>query len=1183
LAVKLVPGLGVPAKVGPTSSAANLAEIAEHVQVSNLAPKPGENTSHARPTMLANVSSFAENVQEAWNALAPGAAVGAFGKLPESAKQDFMEWQGMVAAVALSNIYSGMGLNLSVDPMVLNGAGNAAVKCVLLEMEKDADYKDAVHGKQGTLYYICQNQKPFAIFHPKIGLCPMKNYDPAIFDGVLPWYEKDAKNCHAGWKSILGLDPFCLQRVAWWAGANNLIAYQTYLLGKLGAVPGLPAALAVKGAVANASSINSDWPGKGNSFGTAMMAYLDLAGNACPIPELFLDTMAISSIGAEKNNRMVYNTAAGEKPIFFQNDGGKLNAYAPVPPFKKSMMDLLSICSLQTIDFTANWDGKGLLSGVTVVVIFDTPSGSLKMHRTYSYDKLRLVQMPYLMLWPFVPMPAGMSLWKSFYATWHDQTQGLDDRPIGSNGKPISIATNKLGYDWGTQGVTHTVYRPTASEQAWPVCVGDAPFRYAVLTSTDVVSGAVEEIGLVFMPKYPEYPATAGKSVTVPVTLAVDFGTTSTVCAMSSPMFVGKTDITLPFMDYSRCVTCEDDTARETVNTMHWLGSKEGGPAWQWDQKLFSVAQLFNQSPAKIILGKLPMAAQQEYYVDGRLFLVSGDALVALANAVTDADPLLTQQIMNDMKFNHGSDNKNYFAASIFLAGIYQYAILYLLKEKFVPEEGTSFVDLRVSYPNDVTLDALQQNWGYARTILNKVMDPSLTAPITAPTYYTEATAATAYQLINAPETVTNALVSLDLGGGTTDISISNKAQYPNDVRNLSIRYAGREIMVSSLVEFYRKLNPALPAIVSDSDFSNLWPEGDLEAAKLYGHFNKLCSPVDEKGKPIPPKISFLHGLTNNSTLRMSVEMLLAKGMNMGQATDLNATNLPRQLIAMKLIMLMQVVARTVRENIELWKDPIIKTFNLVGKNLEINLSVSGTGAQMLQYVFDCNMTDLEDLKTPAALDMNSKMAQCLNLMNTIFYEKLMDILPDGVCTSLKIYVDRDVAKKQNVSYGMLNPAIAGLKPKQPAPGAGGLVPGFPALAGAAGKMTPAQRAIETAKRQTELHAYSVDELDAYINGQKDGEGAVVKHGVMDYWKWYEQIFFPAPANTNRGLGHTVDAMSSLGEQANYLPYFTNAKMTVAQNRAAYMIEPEQLPYLDLLTGMYMVEELLDWEIAQRQ
>lgn len=106
---------------------------------------------------------------------------------------------------------------------------------------------------------------------------------------------------------------------------------------------------------------------------------------------------------------------------------------------------------------------------------------------------------------------------------------------------------------------------------------------------------------------------------------------------------------------------------------------------------------------------------------------------------------------------------------------------------------------------------------------------------------------------------------------------------------------------------------------------------------------------------------------------------------------------------------------------------------------------------------------------------------------------------------------------------------------------------------------------------QRTVSGYDLKSLDAYISDLKY------------YWEQYEEIYFPNPSITNRGLGIQVKAMSELMEASVYNAYFTSAKMEVAKSRAPYMIEPEQEAYLDQLKGMYMVEELLNWLIAQNQ
>ena len=117
---QLVPALADGATKGPFQSALDLGQIAKAVKVSNLTPDGTANTSHARPTMFSGVSSFVENVKTVLAAVSSGAPAGAAAALTETAVKDFAEWQGMIAAVALSNVYCGMGLNLSVEQMNIN-------------------------------------------------------------------------------------------------------------------------------------------------------------------------------------------------------------------------------------------------------------------------------------------------------------------------------------------------------------------------------------------------------------------------------------------------------------------------------------------------------------------------------------------------------------------------------------------------------------------------------------------------------------------------------------------------------------------------------------------------------------------------------------------------------------------------------------------------------------------------------------------------------------------------------------------------------------------------------------------------------------------------------------------------------------------------------------------------------
>ena len=550
----LVPDLANVAQKGPIVAQIELDQIVDNVTI-DLA-QAAQTTSHARPSMFASISSFAENVRKALNAVDGTQPPSVYAGLDDLVKRDFAEWQGMVAAVALSHVYSGAGLEISVDPVYLDGH-NQVERCILMEMDKDAVYKQAVTQRDpltgdptgGYLYYICQNGVPFALFHPGVGLCAMKQYDAAIFDGVLSWHESIAEDgCHAGWKFIAEpgqahLDDFCLSRIAWWAGQNNLRQYKNFIQNLQRDRTHVPSPnLVSPAALPNTVNIDSVWPGKGTAFGTTMMFCLDINGVAYSLPELFMDTLLLTYVEKQENNKLVYNASTGEKKIGFLGDPEALAAFAPIPPFRKAFVKLLDNCTLENLVFDAT-TVAGKIQTILVEATILSPAGeTFTISRKYSAKMICQGKVPHLMIWPYMEMPKGMNLWNNYHATWYEQAKSVS--PLRDCNDKMLRMISGLSYSFADQGTTRKVFRPTAQHDAWEVCTGTAPFRYAILTGKYQDDGAAMEMGMIFVPAIPEYDPYSAQSVffvnqTSPVKLAIDFGTTSTVCALRSNLLNG--------------------------------------------------------------------------------------------------------------------------------------------------------------------------------------------------------------------------------------------------------------------------------------------------------------------------------------------------------------------------------------------------------------------------------------------------------------------------------------------------------------------------------------------------------------------------------------------------------------------------------------------------------------------
>lgn len=1165
----LIPGLAAPNADGPIISGANLNTIAGSVYVD--LEKASDRASHARPAMMAFLSGFVRNVLTALDTLTPGKPLTDYTSLDAKVKQDFAQWQGLTAAVVLNGIYSSVGLSLSVMSVPL-ASTKLIDRCVLMEMDRDPYYRQAVQRDKmgnlvsGTLFYICQKGTPFALFHPGIGIVPMHTFDPAIFRGILPWYV--AEECHKGWQFIaepggkVTLDDIFLSRIAWWANKNHLLNYGAYITGRQkDAACQAPAELASSMYIPGADQINSVWDGAGTNFSSTILFCQDAAGVPCSLPEVFCEKLLISSMG--EGNQMVYNTPAGTVPVSFSVPG--LSKYVPVPPLTVGAMDLLTRCSLTELSFDADLQNSVKLRAVTVCATLQNPQReTFTIKSVFGPGKLLLGCLPYLMLWPFVDMPDGPSCpnpWKQYYATWIDQTGGIFQEDGGLSIEGMSLVS-EISFDFENQGHAYEV-ADASQNTCWTVCCGDRAFRYAKVTGK-IRDEVLPNLGVVIMPKYPTYdPGLGGcKQATTPVKVGVDFGTTSTVCALTSPLLPGGTQI-LTYQDYGRAVTCDDMKAKQALDEGRWLG-RSGEAGWTMNSKIFTVAQLFNRTKEVgpnwgAVGGLIP----QEYYVDSRMFLISGQSMVAYSAAnAGKKDPLRDQQILNDIKFDNALDPKNYHAASTFLAGIYIHVVLFLLKNKIVPAAGGSYLELRASYPNTTTLAALRTSWINAVNIVNRLMTANLTAPIQAlcnnDQFYTEAAATTAYQrsafggMIAAVPTV----VSVDIGGGTTDISITNAARV-GDVRNMSLRYAGREMMVTTLVEYFRRFSKgAANAVDYKGTFKELW-KADDGSNQMQSLFFALCDNANTADE--------LKFLSQNNTIRMIVEMLLAGGMTLSNNLGVR---LLRQLIALKFILVMRLTARVVWQNFDIWNLPN----DLVGGKLPINLAVSGTSAQLLQYVFYCKMTDLGKANVNSS---NPNVANCVKLFTRMFECELKDKLPEGVGVDLQFYVRSDVSDKREVAFGMLEDSASNpFAPKSLGEVVTSNTVDIDEFADPnAEKLKQAKAADEVKAR---LLTFPHDKLEEYLKG---GNG---KYGIIPYLVTYEKLFPVGIVGSDLGFGTANSTISAL------LNSFdgnleSQARFTAANSFAKYMVDEAQKPYETELACTYLIEDMIDRAMAQFQ
>lgn len=1224
-----VPGLTNNSLMGPSIfNGLSLEQVSKGIAV---ADNNTEKADQARPTVLANTSSFATSVNY-YVQLTANKLTNTEMKRP--GYQDYLEWQGLAAALALRNIYSVKGLDLSIMPVKLNAA-NLVDACILYSMAKDEAYQYAVDYNalgqpvSGTLFYFCQKGVPFALFHPEIGICPKKDYDRSIFEGILDWYDSSS-----GWKNLLDpgkpdsyiMEKFYLNRLAWWLSENGLTAAYNKCLASLpnynhNFYTGLKGDALVGAALidqiaknvtlpgASQTRVNALWGNKGSKVLTACMAY-HYNGQKLPLPTLYTDKLFLAAISKEVPSRLIYNVTNGVETraldIGFTNNSGypDLDSFCPVAPFTMSGAEVLATqCKLTNLRFVPEAQTFGLIA-VNVEASVQTPDGEVvTIKHRYTCENIMQGSLPYAMVWPCVELPEDS--WHQYYATWTDPYYSPQNLLKDTSGKLLTMRPSNLMQMQMNVGTKNIVNRASATGQnKWTVWYSDKQFDYAALSCLKQANGIDSDmLGVIFVPY--KRPIKAGDpaamQVTTPTILAVDFGTTSTVVSVKPTTFIKPKELT--YSDYSCTITVEDADAKNKVMKHHWLGTDK-----EHNGKLFSVAQLFTRADGTT--GPNPnvitAAGNNRYYVDGRMFVVSGALLTEYAANSFDA-----QQIYNDMKFSATTNPVYMHAAAIFLAGLYQYAMLYLLSNYYVPVAGVDYVTLYASYPNDVTRSSLQQSWQYAQNILSDTLSGELLSPLDAGAicYRTEAQATTVYNLNPNRAVQIPHMISVDIGGGTTDIALKNLqnilmgAPDSGNVKQLSIRYAGREMMVESLVECYRRyadetIDPTA-MMGKTTAFSNLWSAVDM--TNLITQFVNTCQNAQNQVA--------LGALVKDSTLRQFVECLLAGGMDIGDPALKSEHRILRQTITLKFGMLMLTLAQIIARNIEIWNDSNGK-LAAPGNILSLDMVVSGTSAQLLKYVFNCNLGDLDNKNYAAAVALPNVQAG-IGIIND-FIEYIMretlgkdaDTVMGEKGTANEIHVDftfhvnPDVALKQEVSFGMIEmkmphgaaydydphtPPVAAAAPTAvPAAtptGRFGHFGGGAAGASAATTMNPAVKAALRQQRQTKATNCIMNSdytaLQNFINGD-----------LATFVRLFDTHVAPYPSKCN------VSPLKINGQAENDLPTmlsnfteaeFTQVKMSTATAHSAYMCEEEQEPYLDVLARLYLVDELFNYQMTKYQ
>lgn len=1042
---------------GPAETNATLSQLAQtmgDVPVGNMV-----NASHSVPNPLGNITSFANAIQTITDALQkdPDNGINYLKKLAEEnpvRANQFNEWLGLCALVALRNVYSmnGLQVELVYEPFA-DEPFDRAVYFSLANM--DYQYSWMAGNKNGIknngMFYLRVNGQCVAVYNFEVGLCPMQQYQTSEWAYCIPWFDPSrSENVHQCWINpfeLLGENVYLMDRLAHWLTLNHGAA-----------VVGVFYPAAVMTPIHPATCLTPSWQTSQNqlnlaitsyipaskqalaasaaaNFCTGYAAYLDRNGTPCPMPNLLTESLFLADISQGGSCGLGYpvhgdNWSKSWKPLVLTSNLNQLDTSVVVPtlPFTEEGCKSLECgyddgdYELQDVSFCAYGDASRPLQYILaqVTLRFAVTKESFTFVHVYLPEKIRIGLIPYLGVWPNVKLPVG-SGWKHYIATQTPSHSSsfmnlTEKRKIWDGAKPAMIELSVYG-GTSTQVCESgaNLADPNKADCKWEITHSETPFRFATAQYVYTQQGirVKTPCGAVFI----RQNETFEPSATQDFELAIDFGTTSSVCAVQGP---DKIPQCLPFKDYLQNVTVGSLTGEILpVEESRLLGT---APKWDGDvnersvlyqKKVMSVAQLFANHTSNL----LP-------YVDGRFFLANS----AILCRYIDGNNFATRGIYNELKLAERSAADVLDATAGYLAGLYLHALFYVM------EQGGRITRLNLSYPDQSFELELRSRWDAASNIINNCLDadsfyrlnlcdqlaPQLpgtaSAPQTLRKFWTEAEAAS-----NNFNT-TGKRVVIDIGGGTADISI------PDTDKVTSVQFAGRELMVNSIIESYRHWHGNGP--LRKSSFEEMWgmPLGTGTGSakpKLIDEFNNRCA-------ALAPNAPSLRTAMEDQTLRMLTEVLM-NDYELDIKTGYKYS-LFRSIITLKFGLLLSMVAQFILDN----KDQLMQS-PIMGANgwqYPLELRFVGTAAKTLEHVFAAPLKDIDGKDN----DTSSIVKEIANLIQQI----------TEIPFKVTISVSEDVQEKKEVAFGMLKTA--------PVAGAGigidtPIIPGLEGLHGLGGSL----------------------------------------------------------------------------------------------------------------------------------
>ena len=870
-------------------------------------------------------------------------------------------WEGIICMIALNEVY---GFNVTTRIMDLSGQNGG--QTFLQELISDALGIDfpCFNGNANALLIFERNDCPIAIFHPDTIICPFKKIDVTKAFSGINWF-----NAQGGWSPI---DSVLFNQ----SNADDNWAVAHGLYNWLGQFSNVTAAMNLRARIGQAYASNPKLQQSVTAGGYAPLG-LNQVNNANNSEFAYITGLCAGN-NALSNRVNILNSLthgiAGFPTDFFSDLLGicrEDSIKVPVAGYKIGTglyvikpltKEVVSHPQIEVLNVQITPDSASNAVNVSaqfqLTIGQDGNTASITIEKTRRYvtgdDIYFINSLPIISEWPYVNI--ADDYWSRYFVgvfkndadlnlpqnnlLWIDNGGSSVQTLLGGQGQyrlyqATSVDIEVFAYD----------QTPAISSNNSDNVVGNWEVYYtskfpSVISLSTMVAGVKHTLGVFTLDRNSAY-AGIQNATGITRTIGVDFGTTSTNCYIDNP---GGNPVAVPAKTSGSWTKFLTDFADGTVRSD---GNEPGEiiRRWQSDQNrgdMFHTAcKMFGNPQGQI-----------DPYLDGCVLYMDQGTLADIKNdefVKLGVNSLRACNYYTDLKFPpiviNGANLGYTDARKTFLATVIVNAALAGRMDRNNPADGFK---LALSYPNQSIQGTMRQEM---RQIINSVNDIVGANTFVAgnEVYQSESYCAGQYYVSNNQAFNGPGYVVVDIGGGTTDISLWQDKPDGNGTKQLkcvgstSVKYAGREIMLESLDKYLR--------FQSKNGGRSLFlppkPQGQQAKDPLPAYDNYFDFIANPNPNP------------NDSTVYDFVEDLISQGNFANQQTIANQHGKFYCVVRLKLLALFYVIGRYVESRITNTSDP---------NKLEINQAtvhyvlLAGSGSKSVPLVGFDNFSELSNI-----------------------------------------------------------------------------------------------------------------------------------------------------------------------------------------------------------------------------